>query len=210
MTVISSPSNSAKLRKQGFLTSRPPNTKPGEPLQFVNHSTAAVTSVVRPVSGAANLIPAWLPWVAGALVLGDGASALVDPSLPALLATGVVALGTSAVGGNRVLLPRLKQLPENSVRLFASHRAVLGRNRDASAGCACCRTVEYQQRACSVVISPKLHVLFVIRRSPDRGASLPGRRCCSAASDGDTVCADGRGGGSAGPAAAAQRAHGEE
>ena len=128
MTVISSPSRGAKLRKRGFISSRPPNTKAGQPLQFVSHETAAVTPVVPPASKAATSLPGWLPWVLGALVLGDGASAIVDPSLPTLLALGATAAATSAVGGNKVLLPRLKQLPESAVcpaPLFCLHRQLL-------------------------------------------------------------------------------------
>lgn len=114
--MISCPSNTAKVRKPGFLSSRPPNTKPGEPLVFVRHATGAVMRVVRPSSKASAFIPSWLPWVAGALVIGDSASALLDPNMPALIAAGLAAAGSSAVGGNRLLLPRLKQLPESWVR----------------------------------------------------------------------------------------------
>jgi hypothetical protein len=72
-------------------------------------------SVVRPSSKASAFIPSWLPWVAGAIVIGDGASGLLDPNMPALIAAGLAAAGSSAVGGNRLLLPRLKQLPESWV-----------------------------------------------------------------------------------------------
>ena len=44
-------------------------------------------------------------------------SGFVDANLPTLIAGGAAAAGASFVGGNQFLIPRLKQLPENSVRI---------------------------------------------------------------------------------------------
>lgn len=122
MTVILSPENGAPLRKGGLFSSRPPTTRPGEPLAIVDHRSGTVTRLVRAttVAGRGLRVPdlglkGWA--TGGALLLAAGtAVGVLEPDLPATLATGVAAAGTAALSGNKFLLPRLKQLPANSVR----------------------------------------------------------------------------------------------
>ncbi len=117
LTVVTSPVRN--VRKGGPLNASPPGTKPGEPLSATNHKTGAVLPLLRPppsAEAAAAGVPSWLLPAAVLLAGGDAASALLDPSLPALLAAGAMGLAGSAAAGNGLLLPRLKQLPEPAVR----------------------------------------------------------------------------------------------
>jgi hypothetical protein len=116
VTFITCPESSAALRKQGLLTSRPPGTRPGEPLVVVNHALGRRTELMRPPSKAASALPQWLPVVAGSLLVTEVGSGFFDPGLPALIAGGLAVAGTSYLSGSQLLIPRLKQLPESSVR----------------------------------------------------------------------------------------------
>ena len=119
VTFITCPEAASTLRKQGFLTSRPPGTKPGEPLVAVNHALGTRTQLLRPPSKAASALPQWLPVVLGSFVATELGSGFFDPNLPALIAGGLAVAGTSYVSGSQLLIPRLKQLPESSVRISA-------------------------------------------------------------------------------------------
>eukprot|EP00892_Ulva_mutabilis_P001097 jgi/Ulvmu1/10989/UM007_0169.1 len=125
VSVIACPEASQSLRKQGLLTSRPPGTKPGEPLEVVNHELGTRTLLVRPTSKAAAALPPWLPYAAGAFLLADFGSGFVDANLPTLIAGGAAAAGASFVGGNQFLIPRLKQLPEKSVAVEEVQQGLL-------------------------------------------------------------------------------------
>ena len=116
VTFVTCPEAASTLRKQGFLTSRPPGTKPGEPLVAVNHVLGTRTPLLRPPSKAASALPQWLPVVLGGFVATELGSGFFDPNLPALIAGGLAVAGTSYVSGSQLLIPRLKQLPESSVR----------------------------------------------------------------------------------------------
>jgi hypothetical protein len=116
VSMVTCPASSSPLRKKGLITSRPPGTRPGEPLVAVNHALGSSTPLVRPPSKAASSLPQWLPWIAGGLMFTEVGSGFLDPNYPVLIAAGLAAATSSVVGGNRFLLPRLKQLPENSVR----------------------------------------------------------------------------------------------
>jgi len=115
VTVVASPSSGAKLRKGGPLSSRPPNTRPGQPLSLVSHATGASTRLLRPPTDAPGL-PSWLAPVLITIALGDAGSALVDPALPLLLAAGAAGAAATLAGGGAFLVPRWKQLPANAVR----------------------------------------------------------------------------------------------
>lgn len=116
MTFVTCPETSSNLRKQGILTSRPPGTKPGEPLTVVNHVLGSKTELLRPPSKAASALPRWLPVVLGSFVATEIGSGFFDPNLPALIAGGLAVAGTSYISGSQMLIPRLKQLPESLVR----------------------------------------------------------------------------------------------
>lgn len=133
VSVVACPETSQTLRKQGLLTSRPPSTKPGEPLEVVNHDLGTRTVLVRPTSKAASALPKWLPYAAGLFLAADVGSGFMDANLPTLIAGGAAVAGASFVGGNQFLVPRLKQLPENSVRRPAPAQL---QNRRCGAGCA--------------------------------------------------------------------------
>ena len=130
MTVILSPENGAALRKGGLFSSRPPATRPGEPLAIVQHSSATSTRLVRATTSASGRlrvpdvgVKGWA--TTGALLLVAGtAVGVLQPDLPATLATGVAAAGTAALSGNKFLLPRLKQLSANSVRHACPHTSL--------------------------------------------------------------------------------------
>lgn len=150
MSVVACPEASQTLRKQGLLTSRPPSTKPGEPLEVVNHDLGTRTVLVRPTSKAAAALPKWLPYAAGLFLVADFGSGFMDANLPTLIAGGAAAAGASFVGGNQFLVPRLKQLPQSSVRRPALARpqntncraggCVAHAARDLPGGPPCCRT----------------------------------------------------------------------
>lgn len=115
VTFITCPEASSTLRKQGILTSRPPGTKPGEPLVAVNHTLGARTQLLRPPSKAASALPQWLPVVLGTFAAAELGSGFFDPNLPVLIAGGLAVAGTSYLGGSQLLIPRLKQLADSSV-----------------------------------------------------------------------------------------------
>jgi hypothetical protein len=120
VTFITCPEDSKTLRKQGILTSRPPGTKPGEPLVVMNHTLGMRTDLLRPPSKAASALPQWLPVVLGGFVATELGSGFFDPNLPGLIAGGLAMAGASYVSGSQLLIPRLKQLPESSVRRILS------------------------------------------------------------------------------------------
>ncbi|KAL6751543.1 hypothetical protein V8C86DRAFT_3019801 [Haematococcus lacustris] len=132
VTLVCSPSpgaakTSARKRKQGLLPPIPANTLPGEALTATNHMTGIVTPLLRPpTSNTQSGLPGWVMPVAILVAGGDAASTLVDPNLPLLLAGSLAAVAGSAVAGNQLLLPRLRQLPDKSLSLEYIRQQLLG------------------------------------------------------------------------------------
>ncbi len=116
-----------RKRRAGLLGSSPPDTKPGEALTATNHATGVVTNLLPPpLAGVQSAIPGWVLPVAVLAAGGDAASSLIDPALPTLLAAGAAGVLGSGVFGSRVLIPKLKQLPEKSVSLEYVRQQLLG------------------------------------------------------------------------------------
>lgn len=85
-----------------------------------NHQTGAVIPLLRPpVTAAQNGLPGWVMPAAIMLSGGDAATSLIDPTLPALVAGGAVLLLGSSVVTRTVVVPRLKQLPDNKLGMEA-------------------------------------------------------------------------------------------
>jgi hypothetical protein len=132
VTFVCAPSTSAlkssrKPGTGGLLPPTPPDTQPGEALTATNHKTGVVTQLQRPpLAGANTTIPGWVLPAAVILAGGDAASSLLDPALPLIIAGSVAAVGGSAVAGNQLLLPRLKQLPEKAVSVEYVRQRLLG------------------------------------------------------------------------------------
>ena len=129
VTVVAAPERGRGKARRLLLTTAPPGLRPGEPVSVVNHRTGAELLLGRPPPpGQSGALPGWaLP----ALVLlagSDAASALIDPALPALIAAGAAATVGSAVAGNQLLLPRLKQLPGGAVKVEAMRQALLAQH----------------------------------------------------------------------------------
>ena len=116
VTVVASPSNTAVTKKKGLLSSRPPGTRPGEPLSIVNHVSGVTSRALRPPIDSSGL-PTWLVPLIVVMAAGDAGSFLLDPSYPLLIAGGAASAATALAGGSTFLIPKWKQLPENMVRL---------------------------------------------------------------------------------------------
>lgn len=130
LTIVSAPSrgSSSKLRRL-LLSTSPPGTKPGQAMAATNHATGAVLQLLEPPQATTTTsIPSWVLPVAVVLAGGDAASGLINPALPAALAVGAAALAGSAVAGNTLLLPRLKQLPPNAVKLESMRQELLAKH----------------------------------------------------------------------------------
>ncbi len=106
----------------------PPDTRPGEALTATNHQTGVVTPLLPPPTSAAQAgaIPSWVLPAAVLLAGGDAASSLLDPALPALIAAAAVGVTGSVVAGDRLLIPKLKQLPEKALGLEYVRQQLLG------------------------------------------------------------------------------------
>jgi len=127
VTFVCSPAKNSNKGRRGLLTASPPGTAPGEPMQATNHKTGVVTSLLRPPTpGAQSGIPSWYLPAAVIFAGSDMASSLLDPSLPALIAAGAAFTMGSAVAGNTVLLPRLKQFTDKEVSLEYMRQRLLG------------------------------------------------------------------------------------
>lgn len=85
-----------------------------------NHQTGAVIPLLRPpVTAAQNGLPGWVMPAAIMLSGGDAATSFIDPTLPALVAGGAVLLLGSSIVTRTVVVPRLKQLPDNKLGMEA-------------------------------------------------------------------------------------------
>lgn len=95
------------------------------------HASPAVTHTPRPRP---SLTRPSVVLLAGS----DAASSMVDERLPLLLAAGAATALGSAVAGNRLLLPRLRQLPSKAVEMEYLRQTLLGQYAEVSAPqCAC-------------------------------------------------------------------------
>jgi hypothetical protein len=127
VTVVCSPVRSSRAR-QRLLSPSPPGTTPGQALSVVSHKTGAALPLLRPPASLTQVAsPSWLLPAVALLAGSDAATALIDPNLPLLVAAGAAAVAGSAVAGSTLLIPRLKQLPERSVKLEAMRQALLVR-----------------------------------------------------------------------------------
>lgn len=130
ITVVVSPEAGKTTRKgiryQGPLAPSPPGSRPGEPLSLTNHTSDSTTRVFRPPrDDSSSLIPGWV--VTSFLVIAgaDAASSLFDPTLPYLLAGAVASAGITSAVTTNVILPKLKQLPEQALIMQATRQKLL-------------------------------------------------------------------------------------
>lgn len=129
ITVVCSPGAGVNKLRRVVLSTSPPGTTPGEPLLISNHTTGAELLLLRPPRpGTATGVPGWVLPAAVLLAGGDAASGLVDPALPVLIAGGVAFAAGSAVASNSLLLPNLKKLPVNAVKLESIRQQLLGQH----------------------------------------------------------------------------------
>jgi len=114
--------------KQGLLPPNPPGRKPGEALTATNHRTNTVMELLPPPvsSTQQGVLPGWVLPAAVLLSGGDAASSLIDPSMPLMLAAGAGGLLGSAVLGNSLVLPRLRQLPDQALASEYMRQTLLG------------------------------------------------------------------------------------
>ncbi|KAG2434511.1 hypothetical protein HYH02_012178 [Chlamydomonas schloesseri] len=126
LTVVSSPVRN--VRQGGLFNASPPGTRPGEALAATNHKTGTVLQLLRPPASAeqAGSLPSWVLPVAVVLAGGDAASSLLDPALPLLLAAGATSLAGGSIVTNSVVVPKLKQLPDNKVKVEYVRQQLLG------------------------------------------------------------------------------------
>jgi hypothetical protein len=129
VTVVCAPNKGRNKLKRLVLSTSPPGTQPGQPMLICNHRTGAELQLLRPpLPGSQSTVPGWLLPAAVLLAGGDAASSLLDPSLPLLIGGGVAVTLGSAVAGNSLLLPRLKQLPSNAVKLDTIRQQLLAQH----------------------------------------------------------------------------------
>jgi hypothetical protein len=129
VTVVCAPNKGRNKLKRLVLSTSPPGTQPGQPMLICNHKTGAELQLLRPpLPGSQSTVPGWLLPAAVLLAGGDAASSLLDPSLPLLIGGGVAVTLGSAVAGNSLLLPRLKQLPSNAVKLDTIRQQLLAQH----------------------------------------------------------------------------------
>ncbi|KAH8513244.1 hypothetical protein H0E87_006510 [Populus deltoides] len=105
-----------------------PSVYPGEPLCLMNHENDRESLLLRaPVNyGKLSLLnPSVLVPLLAVLATGDAASGIIDPSLPQFLV--VAAISSLGVGAtlNKLVLPRLNQLPQKSADVTAIKQKLL-------------------------------------------------------------------------------------
>uniref|UniRef100_A0A6M2F5X0 Pentatricopeptide repeat-containing protein n=1 Tax=Populus davidiana TaxID=266767 RepID=A0A6M2F5X0_9ROSI len=105
-----------------------PNVYPGEPLCLMNHENDRESLLLRaPLKDEklSLLNPSVLVPLLAVLATGDAASGIIDPSLPQfLLVAAISSLGVGATL-NKLVLPRLNQLPQKSVDVTAIKQKLL-------------------------------------------------------------------------------------
>uniref|UniRef100_A0A7R9VZJ9 Ubiquitin-like domain-containing protein n=1 Tax=Chlamydomonas euryale TaxID=1486919 RepID=A0A7R9VZJ9_9CHLO len=128
VTLVCAPVKNSAKGSRLVLSATPPGRKPGEAMQVTNHRTGSVTPLLAPPAAASvgGPLPAWVLPAAVLLAGGDAASSLLDPALPALIAAGSFTAATAVLGGSTVLVPRLRQLSDNDVRVEYSRQQLLG------------------------------------------------------------------------------------
>ncbi|GBF93654.1 hypothetical protein Rsub_06757 [Raphidocelis subcapitata] len=133
ITVVAAPERGRSKQRRVLLTTAAPGMRPGEPMSVVNHRTGTALRLGRPPApGAQGGLPSWVLPAAVLLAGSDAASALIDPALPVLIAGAAAAAAGSAVAGNALLLPRLKQLPSGAVKLEGMRQALLAQHAGLS------------------------------------------------------------------------------
>lgn len=129
ITVVCSPNAGVNKQRRLLLSTSPPGTQPGEPLLISNHTIGIELLLLRPPRPGTQLgVPGWVLPAAVLLAGGDAAAGLVDPALPMLIAGGVAFAAGSALAGNSLLVPNLKKLPVNAVKLESIRQQLLGQH----------------------------------------------------------------------------------
>eukprot|EP00877_Chromochloris_zofingiensis_P002415 jgi/Chrzof1/12174/Cz06g23240.t1 len=129
ITVVCAPNQGKNKQRRLLLTTSPPNTRPGQPMAVTNHRTGAALPLLQPpVSSSQASAPSWVIPATILLAGSDVASGLIDPSLPTLIAAGAAVAVGSTVAGNTLLLPRLKQLPANAVKVESIRQQLLAQH----------------------------------------------------------------------------------
>jgi hypothetical protein len=96
-----------------------------------NHKTGVELQLLQPpLAGRSSAFPSWVLPVTVLLAGSDAASALVDPALPLLISGSLAVAASGAVASNTLLLPRLKQLPINAVKLETIRQQLLAQHAD--------------------------------------------------------------------------------
>jgi hypothetical protein len=129
VTVVSAPERGRSKQRRLLLTTSAPGVRPGEPMSCVNHKTGAALPLGRPPRpGDAAGVPGWVLPAVVLLAGSDMASGMLNPALPTLIAGAAAAAATSAVAGQALLLPRLKQLPSGAVKVEGFRQALLAQH----------------------------------------------------------------------------------
>eukprot|EP00210_Caulerpa_lentillifera_P005056 g4829.t1 len=128
----------------GVLDPIPQGIRSGEVITVLNHKTGVTTPALRaPRDVGMESVPSWVVPVAMVLAGSDVASSFVDSNFPLLGAVAVATMGASVLISNSIVLPKLKQLPENRLggemlrqELLRQHQDLISRLevlfRDAS------------------------------------------------------------------------------
>lgn len=171
VTVVCAPNKGRNKLKRLVLSTSPPGTQPGQPMLICNHKTGIELTLLRPpLPGSQSTVPGWLLPAAVLLAGGDAASGLLDPALPLLIGGGLAVTVGSAVAGNSLLLPRLKQLPGNAVKLDGIRQQLLAQH----AGLDSKVKATMQEAAEDVRTLARLCQLQVKMQSVDAGSGAAG------------------------------------
>ncbi|KAK1322539.1 hypothetical protein QJS10_CPA03g00874 [Acorus calamus] len=120
VTVSSSAPSNVNTKVPGF--------GPGEPMSVTNHISGQESQLLRAPSknGTSFLLnPSVLFPFLALLATGDAASGMIDPSLPRIISVAAIASVAIGTTVNRVVLPRLNQLPQRMVDIVALKQQLL-------------------------------------------------------------------------------------
>ncbi|KAK1285741.1 hypothetical protein QJS10_CPB20g01807 [Acorus calamus] len=120
VTVSSSAPSNVNTRVPGFDS--------GEPMSLTNHISGQESQLLRAPSknGSSFLLnPSVLFPFLALLATGDAASGMIDPSLPRIISAAAIASVAIGTTVNRVVLPRLNQLPQRTVDIVALKQQLL-------------------------------------------------------------------------------------
>eukprot|EP00878_Enallax_costatus_P010383 GHUV01010836.1.p1 GENE.GHUV01010836.1~~GHUV01010836.1.p1 ORF type:complete len:576 (+),score=142.43 GHUV01010836.1:158-1885(+) len=129
ITVVCAPNKGNNKLKRFLFSTSPPGARPGQPMLISNHRTGTELQLLRPPAPSGQTgVPGWVLPAVVLLAGSDAASGLIDPALPMMITGGIVAAAGSVIAGNTMLLPRLKQLPNSTVKLDSIRQQLLAQH----------------------------------------------------------------------------------